>query len=59
MNAAFKFSESSVSKILLNQADSPYDSEKSVDQSLILNRLEVWKIIDSSSELSLVFNAKK
>ena len=32
MNAAFKLSES-ISKILLNQADSSYDSEKSFDES--------------------------
>ena len=38
MNEAFKLSES-ITKILLNQADPPYDSEKSFDESLILSRL--------------------
>ena len=38
MNAAFKLSES-ISKILLSQVNSPYDSEKSFDESLILNRI--------------------
>ena len=52
MHAAFKRLES-ISKILLNQADSPYDFEKSFVESLILNRLWVWKIIDSSSERPL------
>ena len=55
MNAAFKLLES-ISKILLNQAYSLYDSEKSFDESLILNRLYVWKIIDSSSERPLDFH---
>ena len=52
MNADFKLSES-ISKILLNQVDSPNDSEKSFDESLILNRIQVWKIIDSFSEWPL------